>query len=79
MLDPERIVEIARQAANRRGYVMYADYNEDLRHEICVERTLQPTLAGRYLQTIKSVLERARWIHEDGRRGRPARFYPPAN
>ena len=61
MLNPERIVEIAKQAANRRGYAIYADYDEDLQHEICVERTLKPTRAGFYLFTIKNTLKKAGW------------------
>ena len=78
MLSPERIVEVARQAANERGYAVFADYNEDLRREICAERTLEPTQAGFYPFTIKSVLKSAGWRSEEGHPGRPARFFPPA-
>jgi len=48
MLNPERMVEIVKQAANYRGYTTYADYNDDLRQDICIERTLEPTRAGFY-------------------------------
>ncbi len=74
ILKPERMVEIAQQAASRKGYAIYADYDDDLRNEICSGR-LSPR-AGFYLFTIKDTLKMAGWRCEEGR---PTRFYPPAN
>jgi hypothetical protein len=74
MLDEDRIERIARNAAMGRGYAVYADYNEDLREEICQERSLEPTDAGFYLFTIKRTLLKRGWRFA---KHRPARFYPP--
>jgi len=74
VLNENEIVDIASRAARSRGYAVYDDYNEDLRREICEERSLEPTRAGFYLFTIKQTLIRNRWRFE---KHRPARFYPP--
>jgi hypothetical protein len=74
VLNQEKIVKIAREAANHRGYTVYDDYNEALRHEICHERLIEPTHAGWYLFTIKRTMINAGWRFE---KHRPARFYPP--
>jgi hypothetical protein len=76
MLDENRILEIARVAANDRGYAIYDDFNEALRREICHERWLEPTHVGWFLFTIKRVLVQAGWTFE---KHRPARFYPPGS
>ncbi len=74
MLDEDRIVRIASNAVRSRGYAIYDDYNEDLRQEICQDRSLEPTHAGWYLFTIKRTLIQRGWRFE---KHRPARFYPP--
>ncbi len=73
MLSEDRIIQIASDAANNRGYAIYDDYNEALRQEIC-ERRLEPARAGFFLFTIKETLIQNRWRFE---KHRPARFYPP--
>jgi len=72
VLTQERIIEIAKQAANRNGYAIYADYDDDLREEIC-KGELSPR-AGFYLFTIKDTLKGAGWRCKEGR---PTQFYPP--
>ena len=74
MLDEDRIIRIAGEAASDRGYAVYDDYNEALRQEICQERWLEPTHVGWFLFTIKRTLVQRGWRFE---KHRPARFYPP--
>lgn len=76
MLGEKRIVKIAREAANNRGYAVYDDYNEALRQEICQEVSLEPTHAGWYLFTVKRTLIQRGWRFE---KNRPARFDPPSS
>ena len=76
MLDDQRIIKIAAEAAKNRGYAVYDDYNDALRQEICQEKSLEPTHAGWYLFTIKRTLLRRGWRFE---KHRPARFYPPSS
>jgi hypothetical protein len=76
MLTEERTLQIAREGARTRGYAIYDDYNEDLRQEICQERSLEPSHAGWYLFTIKRTLINRGWRFE---KHRPARFYPPGS
>lgn len=76
MLGEDKIIQIARDAANNRGYAVYDDYNEALRQEVCQERWLEPTQVGFFLFTIKRTLIQGGWRFE---KHRPARFYPPSS
>ena len=76
MLTEDRTVQIATDGVRTRGYAIYDDFNEDLRQEICQERSLEPTQAGWYLFTIKRTLINRGWRFE---KHRPARFYPPGS
>ena len=79
MFEDKRILAIARNAVNNRGYVLYADFDEYLRELICKEGTLPPTKAGFSQYKIKAILldpsnePRDRYRYE---RHNEARFYP---
>ncbi len=79
MLNRERILSIARKAAEGKGYVLYTDFDEYLRELICKEKTLQPTKAGFIQYEIKAILldksnkPKDRYRYE---RHKEAQFYP---
>jgi len=71
------IIKIAWQAAEKRGYAIYADYNEHMKQLIC-EGRLEPVNGGRYQFTIKERLVADGWEHIPSGPHDPARFYPPS-
>lgn len=73
----DEIIKIAWQAAEKRGYAIYADYNEHMKQLIC-EGRLEPVNGGRYQFTIKERLVANGWEHIPGGPHDPARFYPPS-
>ncbi len=77
--DAEEIVEIAEQAAQKRGYVTYDDYNEYMepRMKAIGASSARIGWVQRKLMTyIKEVLVVNRWIFREGDR-RQTQFYPP--
>ena len=70
----DELVEIAREAAKKSGYVVYADYNEYMKQLICQGR-LKPSRAGRFLQHIRRTLLTDEWISSPEHL--ETRFYPP--
>ena len=75
MFDQKRILAIASEAVNRKGYVLYEDYNEYLRELICKERKLEPSRAGQSLREIRAILKSNGYISQE-KRGEKTRFYP---
>ncbi len=69
-LSPQRILQVAREAVNRQGFVLYSDYDSDLLIEI-LYGVHASTIAWR-LFTIKNTLEAHLWQYE----GR-SKFLPP--
>jgi len=69
----DEIIKIARKAAEKRGYAIYADYNEYMRPKIC-QGKLEPVRAGWFLYEIRATLVADEWIHSSGHP--EARFYP---
>jgi len=72
----DEIVKIAREAAEKRGYAVYSDFDKYMEQEIA-EGRLKPTRGGRYHHHIKEVLEASGWKRETAYR--PTRFYPPGS
>jgi len=54
-LDKARVLVVAREAAAKRGYVTYADFNDYLR-ELIIKKKLQPIEGGRAQWTLKKML-----------------------
>lgn len=73
-ISEDEIVKIAREAAEKRGYAIYADYDEYMGQKIA-RRRLNPTGGGWYHFIIKEALEAAGWKRDTAHR--PTRFYPP--
>ena len=71
----DEIIRIAREAAEKRAYAIYADYNEYMRELICHQDSLDPVRAGRFLQHIRRTLLEDEWISSPGHP--ETRFYPP--
>ena len=78
-LDRQRILAIAKESANRSGFVVYADYNEYLR-ELISQRKLDPIYGGWRLWDIKRILLDENNKPEDryfyGKVGNKAYFHP---
>ena len=80
-LDKVRVLAVARDAAAKRGYVTYTDFNDYLR-ELIIKKKLQPIEGGRAQWTLKKMLvDEAN--HVDDRyvyshAGTKALFYPAA-
>ena len=70
----DELIKIAWEAALKRGYAIYADYNEYMTQLICQGR-LRPTDGGRFQFKIKGTLKVADWICSP--RHPETRFYPP--
>ena len=69
-LNPQRILEVAKEAVSRRGYVLYDDYNADLLIEVL--NGVRPCTVGFRLFYIKSVLQAYLWQYQG-----KSRFNPP--
>lgn len=54
-LDKSRVLAVAREAAAKRGFVTYADFNDYLR-ELIIKKKLQPIEGGRAQWTLKKML-----------------------
>lgn len=54
-LDKARVLAVAREAAAKRGFVTYADFNDYLR-ELIIKKKLQPIEGGRAQWTLKKML-----------------------
>ncbi len=54
-LDKSRVLAVARDAAAKRGYVTYGDFNDYLR-ELIIKKKLQPIEGGRAQWTLKKML-----------------------
>ena len=78
MLDEERLVETARDAATNRGYAVYRDFYDDyveaLRKDESSDNWLEPDNIAWYLFVVRRSLVQRGW--KVGK-GRPPRFYPP--
>jgi hypothetical protein len=78
-LDKAKVLSVARDAAAKRGYVTYSDFNDYLR-ELIIKKKLQPIEGGRVQWTIKKMLEdqnnpiENRFVHS--RTGTRTLFYP---
>ena len=70
----EDLVKVARETAEKRGYAIYADFNEYMGQKMA-QRRLKPTGGGWYHFTIKRALEATGWKRDTAHR--PTRFYPP--
>lgn len=77
--EEDKIVTIAEEAAEKRGYAIYADYNEYMEPKIR-QAQLEPADIGRVqekiLLVIKETLATNGWTPTWGNRER--RFYPPS-
>ena len=69
-----RILEIAREAAKNRGFVIYDDYNEYMQQEIR-QRKIKPEWLGSFYIIVKGVLLADGW--EASWDNHERRFYPP--
>jgi len=80
-LDKTRVLAVARDAAVKRGYVTYTDFNDYLR-ELIIKKKLQPIHGGRAQWTLKKMLVDAANVVEDryvySRAGAKVLFYPAA-
>ncbi|AKG54343.1 hypothetical protein DGWBC_1723 [Dehalogenimonas sp. WBC-2] len=80
-LDKTRVLAVAHDAAAKRGYVTYSDFNDYLR-ELIIKKRLQPIEGGRVQWPIKKMLEdqansiENRYVHS--RAGAKTLFYPAA-
>ena len=70
-LTPRRILSIAGAAARAKGFVEYADFQDDMLLETLAGR--KPNEIGYRLFEVEKVLKAHSWTKQ----GRPARFYPP--
>ena len=70
----DEIVKIAWEAAEKRGYAVYKDYNEYTK-QLISQGSLDPVRAGRFLQDIRKTLLQHEWIPSPGHP--ETRFYPP--
>ncbi len=71
----DEIVKIAWEAAEERGYAIYADFNEYTGRKMA-QRRLKPLRGGRFHHIIWDTLRAYGWNRETAHR--PTRFYPPA-
>lgn len=69
-LKPQRVLQVASEAVNRQGFVLYSDYDADLLVEIL--NGIRPSTIAWRLFTIKNTLEAHLWRYE----GR-SKFLPP--
>ena len=69
-LSPKRILQVAREAVNRQGFVLYSDYDADLLVEIL--NGVHPSTIAWRLFTIKNTLEAHFWRYEG-----KSKFLPP--
>ena len=80
-LDKTRVLAVARDAAAKRGFVTYGDFNDYLR-ELIVKKKLQPIEGGRAQWTLKAMLEDVSNPVEDryvrSHTGSKTLFYPAA-
>ncbi|MEL7562940.1 hypothetical protein [Dehalogenimonas sp. 4OHTPN] len=80
-LDKARVLTVAREAAAKRGFVTYADFNDYLR-ELMIKKKLQPIEGGRAQWTLKKMLVDAanpvddRYVYSHT--GTKTMFYPAA-
>ena len=70
----DELVKIAREAAEKRGYAIYADFEEYMEQKR-IQKKLKFRSGGFYHFKIKKPLEAAGWKCETTYR--PTRFYPP--
>ncbi len=69
-LGPQRILQVAREAVNRQGFVLYSDYDADLLIEIL--NGVHPSTIAWRLFTIKNTLEAHLWRYQG-----KSKFLPP--
>ena len=74
-IEENEVVKIAEGGVEKRGYAIYADYNEYMRQKICKGR-LEPVHAGFFLFLIRETLMRNKWIPNP--HNPETRFYPPS-
>ena|SRR6266545_5610526 len=69
-LSPQRILQVAREAVNRQGFVLYSDFDADLLIEIL--DGVHPSSIAWRLFTIKNTLEAHLWRYQG-----KSKFLPP--
>uniref|UniRef100_A0A6H1Z793 Uncharacterized protein n=1 Tax=viral metagenome TaxID=1070528 RepID=A0A6H1Z793_9ZZZZ len=72
----DEIVKIAREAAEKRGYAIYSDFNEFVGRKMTQGR-LKPTQGGWYHRIIRCHLRRDGWVWVPYAPPVRAQFYPP--
>ena len=76
--DRKRILAIAKEAVNRKGFVVYADYDEHLRELIC-QRKIGAITGWKLFNIKKMLLDRDNELEDRYRyekKGNKAYFYP---